>query len=301
MTGHSLVTVVIPTYNYGHFISDAVDRALGQTYPKIEIVVVDDGSNDDTAEQLKKYGNRIRCIYQENQGAPAARNRGIQEARGEYIAFLDSDDIWFPEKISDQMQLVNQAGYDAVVCAKSSVKGIGRPLAFADCFIASPGFGSSALVKRSVFDEIGRFDETGQGAEDREMMLRLTRSGRKLGVVTGKYFWIRQHNANMSSNPRPTHRNFRYVLKKVFTWPEARHRYLLKAKAWSLLHTGSAWNYLSAGRRWSALQHIVLSLLWWPFPYSKPLHIVPIRRLLMLLRILLGEKNFRFVRKMAHR
>ena len=98
-----LVTVVIPTYNYGHFVEQAVESALSQRYPNIEVIVVDDGSQDDTKARLEKYRGRIQYIYQRNQGLSAARNTGILKARGEYIAFLDADDIWIPEKISEQI------------------------------------------------------------------------------------------------------------------------------------------------------------------------------------------------------
>jgi len=94
-----LVTVVIPTYNYGRYICETVESALGQTYSPVEIIVVDDGSMDDTRERLATYGDRIRYIHQQNRGLSAARNTGIQAARGEFVALLDSDDLWLPDKV----------------------------------------------------------------------------------------------------------------------------------------------------------------------------------------------------------
>src|SRR5690242_14754403 len=99
-----LVSVVIPAYNYGRFVGEAVDSVLAQSYPHVETIVVDDGSQDDTRERLAHYGNRIRYIYQQNQGLPAARNTGIRHSSGELIAFLDADDTWHPRKLEIQVR-----------------------------------------------------------------------------------------------------------------------------------------------------------------------------------------------------
>src|SRR3989338_6680477 len=88
-----LVSVVIPTFNYGHYVCDAVDSVLSQTYENVEILVVDDVSTDDTQERLKKYNGRIVNVLQKNAGLSAARNTGIRKAKGEFIAILDSNDI----------------------------------------------------------------------------------------------------------------------------------------------------------------------------------------------------------------
>ena len=100
------VSVVIPTYNYGHFVAEAVESALKQTYPNLEVIVVDDGSNDDTAERLRQFGNQIIYIYQQNKGLSSARNAGIRRATGEWVAFLDADDVWHAEKIAKQLAAV---------------------------------------------------------------------------------------------------------------------------------------------------------------------------------------------------
>jgi glycosyltransferase involved in cell wall biosynthesis len=97
------ITAVIPTFNRAQYVGEAIDSILAQTQPVSEIIVVDDGSTDDTAEIIKKYGPAIRCISQQNRGPAAARNRGIREARGDFVAFLDSDDLWVPKKIELQL------------------------------------------------------------------------------------------------------------------------------------------------------------------------------------------------------
>ena len=97
------VSVVIPTYNYGHFVVGAVESVLAQTYQNVEIIVVNDGSSDDTKARLEPFMGRVRYIYQDNQGLSAARNTGIGAATCRWIAFLDSDDLWHPRKLELQM------------------------------------------------------------------------------------------------------------------------------------------------------------------------------------------------------
>jgi glycosyltransferase involved in cell wall biosynthesis len=98
------VSVIIPTYNRGRFVGKAIESVLDQNFDDFEVIVVDDGSTDNTHQTLQRYGNRIRYIYQENAGASAARNTGIKAARGEWLAFLDSDDEWMPGYLAKQIQ-----------------------------------------------------------------------------------------------------------------------------------------------------------------------------------------------------
>jgi len=109
-----LVSVVIPTYNRAKFVTKAIESVLAQTYKDYEIIVVDDGSTDNTKEVLEPYMDKIRYIYRENAGVSAARNTGIRAAFGQWIAFLDSDDVWQPEKLTFQMRCVERT--DAKVC-----------------------------------------------------------------------------------------------------------------------------------------------------------------------------------------
>src|SRR5215467_8142244 len=98
-----LVSVVIPAYNAGAYIEDALDSVFRQTFPRLEVIVVDDGSTDDTRSRLEPYRSRIHYVWQTNNGSGAARNRGIDVSSGDYIAFLDADDLWSPEKLQIQL------------------------------------------------------------------------------------------------------------------------------------------------------------------------------------------------------
>jgi len=104
------ISVIIPTYNRDEFVTKAVDSVLSQSYTSYELIVVDDGSTDNTREVLKPYMDRISYIYQENAGVSAARNAGIMAASGRWIAFLDSDDTWMPDKLARQIQCLGNQG-----------------------------------------------------------------------------------------------------------------------------------------------------------------------------------------------
>jgi len=103
-----LVSVVIPVYNSAEYIVETIKSALAQHYKPFEVIVVDDGSTDNTKDLLEPYLHRISYLYKENGGPASARNTGVNNAKGEYIAFLDADDLWMPEKLARQMDVFNQ-------------------------------------------------------------------------------------------------------------------------------------------------------------------------------------------------
>src|SRR4051794_29928113 len=111
-----LVSVIIPTFNREDVIANAIGSALGQTYKNLEVIVIDDGSIDNTEFRLAYLRENIRYVKQNNQGPSAARNKGIQMARGEIVAFLDSDDLWSENKIARQVAVLQKAGEDVPCC-----------------------------------------------------------------------------------------------------------------------------------------------------------------------------------------
>ncbi|HET6262971.1 MAG TPA: glycosyltransferase family 2 protein, partial [Chloroflexia bacterium] len=126
MPENSPVSVVIPTYNRAHCIAHAIDSVLRQALPPHEVIVVDDGSTDDTATVLARYDRRVRVLRQENGGVSVARNNGIAAASGQWIAFLDSDDEWAPQKLAAHAEAIGAGGTMVVHAVNGLVFGAGR-------------------------------------------------------------------------------------------------------------------------------------------------------------------------------
>ena len=184
------VSVVIPTYNSARFIVETLESVFAQTYRDYEVIVVDDGSTDNTKEVLKPYMSRIRYIYKENGGPASARNVGIKNARGEYIAFLDSDDLWLPEKLEKQIRYFEEHPEIGMVFAdcirfgeevSNTSRNDTKQLISNDMFVNIWWYNivptSTVMVKRVCFDKVGLFNESREieGTEDKEMWLRIAR------------------------------------------------------------------------------------------------------------------------------
>lgn len=181
-----LVSVIIPTFNRGWTIADAVESVLVQDYRPFELIVVDDGSTDDTEQVLMRYGAEIRVIRQGNRGVSAARNTGIQHSRGELIAFLDSDDTWRPGKLAVQVAFFRDRPKTLICQTEEIWIRNGRRMnpkqrhrkqsgmIFYDSLslcLVSP---SAVMMRRRLFDTIGLFDETLPACEDYDMWLRVS-------------------------------------------------------------------------------------------------------------------------------
>ena len=179
------VSVIIPTYNRGWIIKEAIDSVLAQDYTEFELIVVDDGSTDHTSDVLDSYRNVIKVIPQKNKGVSAARNLGIAEASGKFIAFLDSDDLWLSQKLTLQIEFFNQTP-DALICQTEEVwirnglrvnpkKRHKKPSGMIfkpslELCLVSP---SAVMIQRSLLDRVGGFDETLPACEDYDLWLRI--------------------------------------------------------------------------------------------------------------------------------
>ncbi len=187
-----LVSVIIATYNRADLVAKAVESALNQTYKNIEIVVVDDGSTDNTRQALRQYEGRIEYIYQERSERSKARNVGFRHSSGDFIAFLDSDDLWLPTKIEKQVQVLNEKPdvgviyadaqfidrsgdtYDGEICLdvlKRMRQDFYEDL-MTDNIVGSP---SAVLVRRECLVKAGLFDESMNACEDLDLWIRLAR------------------------------------------------------------------------------------------------------------------------------
>jgi glycosyltransferase involved in cell wall biosynthesis len=193
-----LVSVIIPTYNRADTVCASIDSVLGQTYPNIEVIVVDDGSTDGTRGVLETYGKRIRIVTQVNAGPAIARNRGISVAKGDIIALLDSDDLWLPTKLERQVKSLEDAGPDVncSLCNCTVIYTNGRKtstFAIADTMPRYPCgiwlnpaevlinrfvlFNQAVAIRREVLERVGYFDETLRFGEDYELPFRLAMEG----------------------------------------------------------------------------------------------------------------------------
>ena len=181
-----MISVIIPTYNAAAYIYEALDSVLAQTYKDYEIIVIDDGSTDDTKELIEVHYPAVKYFYVENNGVSAARNLGIVKAQGEFIAFLDADDMWLPEKLEKQLTVFgadesvglvftenyffNDQGLSGFTNKKSRLM---RGDIVKNIFLNSYAVTSTVMVRKSVFKQVGLFEEELSVAEDDNMWMRI--------------------------------------------------------------------------------------------------------------------------------
>lgn len=175
----SLISCIVPVYNGERFLAEAINSILAQSYRPIEILVSDDGSTDNTPEVAARYGDTVRCLRQANAGPAAARNHGLRQAQGEFIALLDADDIWLPKKLESQMAQF-QSRPDLDLCVTHFQNFWTTGMAEEQERVGNhallkpwPGYAvPTMLVRRSVFAKVGPFDESVSHGENTEWFLR---------------------------------------------------------------------------------------------------------------------------------
>jgi glycosyltransferase involved in cell wall biosynthesis len=196
------VSVIIPVYNRAQMVVEAIESVFGQTFRDFELLVVDDGSTDGTWDALQAYGPRLRAWRKPHAGAAAARNLGIKNAGGEYLAFLDSDDLWRPEKLARQVEYLDRHPEAALVhCDGWWIKGpevppdlASRPTFYANrpipqgpdaarYLMSSPIPTPYIMMRRNVAERIGGFAEDLRLHEDADFLLRLLEAGEQIGYV----------------------------------------------------------------------------------------------------------------------
>jgi glycosyltransferase involved in cell wall biosynthesis len=221
MESNPLVSVVIPSYNDARFVRQAIGSVLAQTHRALDVIVVDDGSTDGTADIALEFGSPVRVFRQANAGAAVARNRGLDEARGEYVAFLDADDFWHPRKTEVQLRHLRTCGQCvAIYCNKIELRAdMAEPswheAGQHDCLDAlspdprSSGWlylellrasvlhTSTVMASRETLEKVGRFDVALRKGQDLDYWLRLSRLGpiHMLDSVLSAY---RIHRASIS-------------------------------------------------------------------------------------------------------
>jgi len=283
-TDAPLISVIIPAYNADRFIGEAISSAQTQTYPNVEIVVVDDGSTDRThllVEQIADEDSRVRLVRQSNQGVAAARNRAIAESEGAYIAPLDADDFWFPQKLELQQRHLAEAGPSAglayswwmYVNNDSEIYRLaGRPTLEGDVRVAHLiqnfiGNASVPLFRRSVLERVGGYDaslreQEAEGCEDWDLTLRVA-AHYSFCVVPkhlSAYRWERRARVkgegnSMSDNTASMARSYRVTFdrarqrhpnfpERVFRYSAANFHHYLATKAYENGHYANALRWL---------------------------------------------------------
>ena len=266
------VTVIIPSYNYGHFLGEAIQSVLDQSLQEWELIVVDDGSTDNTREVVAAFvAPRIHYIHQQNRGNPAARNAALRLAKGEYVAFLDADDVWFPEKLKRQVAQLDSLPptvglvYSDVYLFNNEdgtiirrfMQGRRPPqgrilrelLDTEGWFISDTG----SLIRREVFQRVGLYDESLWWYEDWEMWVRIAATY-EVAAMDEPVARCRRHSANLSKAPEGMYRHGQTARRKVMaSYPLSRqerralqhniahHEYLYGIDQLRLGERGEAW------------------------------------------------------------
>ena len=302
---HPGVSVVIPAYNYAHYLPEAMDSVLQQDYPHFELIIVDDGSTDNTPAVVANYGNRARYIHQKNAGLPAARNTGIRHAHFSYVMFLDADDLLLPGQLRAAMRALAALPAEFAIIAfptenmdqhgnplptKQLAPTAAREITLRDILLKTRFGTTGLLAKKSAFDDCGNFDETLRSSEDRDMWIRIA-SRRKIFLHNERLIRIRRHAVSMSKNSDRMKANTHRVISKAWRDRRVPHSDIaFWLRVHSFRHFQAAWMYHDEGRPAAAVRDLLISLLLWPwFPQPQQLNEPPLFRLRSLLRFLRGK------------
>lgn len=211
----SLVSVIVPVYNRAGYVCEAIESILNQSYREVEVVLINDGSTDDTIDVLMRYQNthptRVIVIDQKNSGQVVARNNGIKKASGKYIAFLDSDDTWAENKLELQMPLFSEKDVGLVYSGIYNIDENGKLIDEELCdsalvddiyyhlLIRNRMTGGTVVVSREALDKVGLFDEAFSAAENWDLWLRISKHF-KARLVNQPLVYYRKHPGNMSKD-----------------------------------------------------------------------------------------------------
>lgn len=229
--GEPTVSVIIPAFNTARYIAEALDSVFAQGFSAYEVIVVNDGSPDtlDLERALAPYQGRINYIWQENRGVAAARNTGLRAARGRFVAFLDSDDLWEPEYLARQVAALEQdESIDAIFpnvvtfggtiedgCTLMDHPPLRGEITFERMVAGECSVSSALTVRREVLERVGMFDEAFATAEDFELWLRILHTGGRIAYHREVLVRYRKHPASLSADPTRMLRPLLQVLAKV--------------------------------------------------------------------------------------
>lgn len=281
------VSIVIPAYNAEDYIREAVDSALAQTHRDREIIVVDDSSTDDTPLILKGYGDRIRVHRQGNTGVSGARNTGARLATGDWIAFLDADDVWQPTKLAAQLAVTttpisytNRFNFGARG-ALPEIQSEVTPLLSGDVFAPLLLRGnfitvSSVMMTRAVFFEVGGFVHQPGGCEDWDCWLRVAQH-HEFSVCPEPLVGYRFTSNSMSRNYRAmAPARLRVVSRALASEKGRRLSWHVRRQIWAETCRTNGWDAGQAGERLAALRNYAAAAVAWPLtmqPFKEALRV----------------------------
>jgi glycosyltransferase involved in cell wall biosynthesis len=278
------VTVVIPAYNAEQTVGAAVDSVLSQTFSDLEVLTVDDGSTDATSSVISKYGSPVEPLRTKNQGVAEARNLGIRRASGEYVAFLDADDLWEPDKLERQLAVLDAdrtAGISTTGNRRvderfrpiDSIRISKDPDPCQTLLLHSMALGqvSSAVVRTGLAREIGGFDRNFSQCADWDFFIRLSQRT-AFAPLSEPLVTYRIHSGGMSRNIPLFERDTFAVLDKFFAAaPEPRYVAIRRRVYANHCRIVSA-DYLEAGRRADSVRCFLNALRWYPPIPARRLH-----------------------------
>jgi len=277
-TAGDLVTVIIPTYNMGHYLPQAVQSALAQSYANVEVQIVDDGSTDDTPGIVRQWDGdpRVRVHRQTNSGLSAARNQGVALSSGRFVALLDADDMWLPEKLSRQMPLFQGRPELGVVYSDyERMDGEGHPLPKGPThmhrgWISGPLLienfvsVSTTVVRRECFERHGGFDLALRTGEDYEMWLRLS-VHYQFDFIAESTLRYRTWGGQMSKDYRARYATGIRVMRNFLDNNPGAVRSSVARSAWAHTYTGRGNSTLWQEKdRWAAFRDYLRALSFHP-------------------------------------
>ena len=277
------VSIIMAAFNHAQYIDKAIASALAQTWQDFELIVVDDGSTDATGQVVSQFGSPVRYIYQQNRGQGGARNRGIASARGEFVCFLDDDDLWEPEYLATVMSVFQrQPDADALYTGFRIIDGEDRLLPQIGGNVIPPHQMYDALVhggwfpplvvtvRKACLDQVGPLDEALRGHDDWDLWLRIARGHVFRGVpeALARY---RVHAGGLSSNVQHMMEDRMRVIRKHFgppdgeavTWPTGKRR------AYAYAYRLAAFEYNTQGKSDEAWRYLEQAVSVWPDLFTR--------------------------------
>lgn len=273
------VSVIIPCYNRESFIAETVESVLSQTYSNVELIAIDDGCTDNSRKILEKFNDKIKILQHLdhlNKGQSASINLGLANSDGKYVGILDSDDIWFPNKISEQVEYleahpeigmvfgngeaIDSGGHHLYNIYDEQPPKPGDPESLLmDCYIHLP---SNSLIRREIYNQVGPFDENLRAAQDHDMLIRIAEVTR-IAFLNRKWYQYRRHENSISSTATEQRwrGGFRILEKAIQRYPYS-SQVIRKRKG--VLHFRLGQCYIRSRQPFYAIWHFIFAFCYDP-------------------------------------